>query len=187
LCSAPAPRSHRRGSKRATSLFLVNTGEGKGKSTAAFGIAVRAAGANMRVCVIQFIKSGKWKTGEEKSGRELGIEWWTLGDGFTWESKDLARTEAIARDAWVTAREKIQSGAYDLVVLDEMTYPLARGWIDETEAIGVLRGRPPHVNVVVTGRGASDALMEIADTVTEMVKRKHAFDADIKALKGIDF
>jgi len=181
------PGTHRRGSKRASSLFLINTGDGKGKSTAAFGTAARAAGANLRVCVVQFIKSGKWKTGEEKSGRELGIEWWTLGDGFTWESEDLAQTEAVARDAWATAREKVQSGAYDLVVLDEMTYPLTRGWIDEAEAIDVIRNRPAHVNVIVTGRGASDALIAIADTVTEMVKRKHAFDADIKALKGIDF
>jgi cob(I)alamin adenosyltransferase len=168
-------------------LFLVNTGEGKGKSTAAFGTALRAAGAGKRVCVIQFMKSDKWKTGEEKSGHVLGIEWWKLGDGFTWESKDLDRTEAVAREAWVAARRTIGSGDFDLVVLDEITYPLIWEWIDEAEVIEVIRDRPSHVNVIATGRHAPEALIEIADTVTEMVKRKHAFDAGVKALKGVDF
>jgi len=171
---------------RASSLILVNTGEGKGKTTAALGTALRAAGRGLRVCVIQFLKSPSWKVGEAKAGRDLGIEWWTLGDGFTWDSKDMARTEAAAVDAWAAAREKISGGDYDLVVLDEITYPMTWGWIAEDEVVGALRSRPPHVNVILTGRDAPAALIEAADTVTEMVKTKHAFDSGVAAVKGID-
>ena len=184
---APSMKRPRRATKRSPSLVLVNTGEGKGKSTAAFGTAFRAAGAGLRVCVIQFMKSGKWKTGEEKSGRDLGIEWWTLGDGFTWDSKDIDRTEAVAREAWAAARRTIESGDFDMVVLDEITYPLIWEWIDEAEVIEVIRHRPDHVNVLATGRHAPEALVDLADTVTEMVKRKHAFDSGVKALRGVDF
>ena len=184
---APSMNRPRRATKRASSLVLVNTGEGKGKSTAAFGTALRAAGAGLRVCVVQFMKSEKWKTGEEKSGRDLGIGWWKLGDGFTWDSKDIDRTEAVAREAWTAARRMIESGDFDMVVLDEITYPLIWEWIEETELIEVIRHRPGHVNVVVTGRHAPEAIIDLADTVTEMVKRKHAFDSGVKALRGVDF
>jgi cob(I)alamin adenosyltransferase len=179
--SAPGP-AH----ERATSLILVNTGDGKGKTTAALGTALRAAGRGLRVCVIQFLKSPSWKVGEAKAGRDLGIDWWTLGDGFTWDSKDMARTEAAAVDAWAAARAQISSGEYDLVVLDEVTYPMTWGWIDENDVLAALRARPPHVNVILTGRDAPAALVEAADTVTEMVKTKHAFDNGIAAVKGID-
>jgi cob(I)alamin adenosyltransferase len=172
--------------ERTSSLILVNTGDGKGKTTAALGTALRAAGRGLRVCVIQFLKSPSWKVGEAKAGRDLGIEWWTLGDGFTWDSKDMARTEAAAVDAWAAARAKISSGEYDLVVLDEVTYPMTWGWIDEGDVVAALRARPPHVNVILTGRDAPAALIEAADTVTEMVKTKHAFDSGIAAVKGID-
>jgi cob(I)alamin adenosyltransferase len=171
---------------RATSLILVNTGDGKGKTTAALGTALRAAGRGLHVCVVQFLKSPSWKVGEAKAGRDLGIDWWTLGDGFTWDSKDMARTEAAAVDAWTAASAKIASGAYDLVVLDEVTYPMTWGWIGEGDVVEVLRARPPHVNVILTGRDAPAALIEAADTVTEMVKTKHAFDSGIAAVKGID-
>jgi cob(I)alamin adenosyltransferase len=182
----PPKTGPRRARDRASSLVLVNTGDGKGKTTAALGTALRAAGRGLRVCVVQFLKSPSWKTGEAKAGRELGIDWWTLGDGFTWDSKDMARTEAAAVDAWKAAREKISSGDYDLVVLDEVTYPVTWGWIPEAEVVEALRARPPHVNVILTGRDAPAVLMDTADTVTEMVKTKHAFDSGIAAVKGID-
>ncbi|TMK54905.1 MAG: cob(I)yrinic acid a,c-diamide adenosyltransferase [Actinobacteria bacterium] len=175
-----------RATTRAPSLVLVNTGDGKGKTTAALGTALRAAGRGLRVCVMQFLKSPSWKTGEAKAGRELGIDWWTLGDGFTWDSKDMARTQEAAIDAWSAARAKIASGDYDLVVLDELTYPVTWGWISEDDVVDALRARPAHTSVIITGRDAPAALVDAADTVTEMVKTKHAFDAGIKALKGID-
>jgi cob(I)alamin adenosyltransferase len=148
---------------------------------------MRAAGRGMKVCIIQFLKSPSWKTGEAKAGRELGIEWWTLGDGFTWDSDDMDKTRAAATDAWKAARATVEGGSYDLVVLDELTYPIAWGWVDEGEVVSVLRDRPSHVNVIVTGRDASPGLVGTADTVTEMTKMKHAFDSGVTALKGIDF
>jgi cob(I)alamin adenosyltransferase len=184
--ATPPQRGPRPARDRATSLILVNTGDGKGKTTAALGTALRAAGRGLRVCIIQFLKSPSWKVGEAKAGRNLGIEWWTLGDGFTWDSKNMARTEEAAIDAWAAARAKISSGDYDLVVLDEVTYPMSWGWIDEGDVVEALRARPPHVNVILTGRDAPVALIDAADTVTEMVKTKHAFDSGIAAVKGID-
>ena len=185
--AAPRRRPPPRATKRRPSLVLVNTGDGKGKTTAALGTALRAAGAGWRVTVIQFLKSGRWKTGEEQAARRLGIDWWSLGDGFTWDSTDMDETEARARAAWQTAKEAIAGGAYQLVVLDEATYPVTWGWIDEADVVEAIRVRPDHVNVIVTGRDASPGLLELADTATEMVKRKHAFDGGVKALKGIDF
>ena len=183
----PPREQTRRAGRKASSLVLVNTGEGKGKSTAAFGTAMRAAGRGWKVCVIQFLKSDRWKTGEVKSARDLGIDWWTLGDGFTWNSEDMERTEAVARAAWQAAREKITSGTYRLVVLDEITYAITWGWIDGSEVVETIRSRPSDVSVILTGRDAPPAIVELADTVTEMVKRKHAFDAGITALAGIEF
>lgn len=171
---------------RADSLVIVNTGDGKGKSTAAFGMMIRAVARGWNVCVVQFIKSGKWKVGEEQVGRQLGVDWWTTGDGFTWNSKDMDETEARARAAWATAREKIGSGDYSMVVLDEITYAMSYGWIDTTEVVVTIRDRPARVNVVLTGRDAPAELVEVADTVTEMTKVKHAFDKGIRAKRGID-
>lgn len=176
-----------RATERLSSLVLVNTGDGKGKTTAALGTALRAAGNGWRVSVIQFLKSGRWKTGEEEAGRRLGIDWWALGDGFTWDSKDMDETQARAQAAWATAKDAIAGGAYQLVVLDEATYPITWGWIDEGDVLETIRSRPEHVNVIVTGRDASPGLLELADTATEMVNRKHAFDSGVKALRGIDF
>jgi len=172
---------------REPSLVLVNTGEGKGKSTAAFGTAIRAVARGWRVGVIQFLKSGDWKVGEEAVGRQLGIDWWALGDGFTWDSKDIEESEAIAREAWSVAKQKIDSGEYELVVLDEITYPINWGWVALNDVLEVIAARPPKVNLILTGRDAPDELIELADTVTEMVKVKHAFDRGVMARRGIDF
>ena len=185
--SEPPRSSPPRATERASSLVLVNTGDGKGKTTAALGTALRAAGRGMRVCVIQFLKSERWKTGESQAARTLGIDWWTLGDGFTWDSTDMDATEAAARAAWKAATDALGGGGYELVVLDEATYPVTWGWIDEAEVVEAIRSRPAHVSVIVTGRDASPGLMAIADTVTEMVKRKHAYDSGVAALAGIDF
>ena len=176
-----------RAPKKAPSIVMVNTGDGKGKSTAAFGTAMRAVARGWKVCVIQFLKSEKWKVGEQKSAISLGVEWWTIGDGFTWDSKNMERTEAIAREAWEVSKEKIRSGEYGLVVLDEITYPMNWGWISTAEVIEVIRTRPPSVNVIATGRDAPTELVELADTVTEMRKQKHAFDRGVRAIRGIDF
>jgi len=176
-----------RAAARASSVVIVNTGDGKGKTTAALGTALRALAQGWRVCVIQFIKSGKWKVGEEQVARNLGVEWWTIGDGFTWNSRDMDRTQAIAVEAWRVAAERIRSGDYRLVVLDEITYAINWGWIPVDEVIDAIASRPRAVSVIATGRDAPSELVEVADTVTEMGNRKHAFDRGIRAIRGIDF
>ena len=176
-----------RATRKALSLVIVNTGDGKGKSTAAFGTMLRAVARGWKVGVIQFIKSDRWKTGEREMAMRLGVDWWTVGDGFTWDSRDMERTEAVAREGWRVAREKIASGDYGLVVLDEITYPINWGWIPVEEVVSVIRSRPDSVNVIATGRDAPDELIELADTVTEMRNRKHAYDRGVKAMRGIDF
>lgn len=175
------------GSGRVPSLVLVHTGHGKGKSTAAFGTLLRAVGRGWRVGVVQFLKSGNWKVGEEKVCRGLGVNWWVLGDGFTWDSENMSETEAVAREAWAFTRELVAEGSHRMVVLDEVTYPLNWGWIDEGEMLEMIRDRPPHVTLILTGRDAPESLMAAADTVTEMVKVKHAFDQGIRARRGIDY
>ena len=172
---------------RAESIVLVNTGYGKGKSSAAFGVMGRGWARGWRVGVVQFIKSGKWKTGERKLADHLDIEWHTLGDGFTWESTDLDETAAKGRHAWEVASEKLASGAYDLLILDELTYAVKYGWVDVAEVVAGIEGRSPGTNVVITGRDAPDELIAVADTVTEMRKVKHAYDEGISAMKGIEF
>ena len=173
--------------RRAPSLLLVNTGDGKGKSTAAFGTALRAIARGWRVAVVQFLKSGAWNVGEEKVGKGLGIDWYAAGDGFTWESTDLDESQAKAVAAWAFARELIGRGEHQLVILDEATYAMTWGWIDTDEVVRTLTERPSHVTVIVTGRDAPAALVDAADTVTEMRKVKHAYDAGISARKGIDY
>ena len=172
---------------RAQSLVLVNTGHGKGKSSAAFGVMVRGWARGWRVGVVQFVKGGKWKTGERKLAEQLGIEWQTLGDGFTWESTDLERTAQLGRDAWAIAAGKLASGDYELLILDEVTYIVKYGWVSADEVAEAIRNRAPKTSVVATGRNAPDELIEVADTVTEMRKVKHAYDNGISALKGIEF
>jgi cob(I)alamin adenosyltransferase len=174
--------------RRQPSLVLVHTGDGKGKSSSAFGVVVRAVARDWRVAVVQFLKSGKWQVGEEKVCRErLGVEWYAIGEGFTWESEDLTEDQAVAVEAWRRARALIEAGEHQLVVLDEVTYPVNWGWIDVDEVVAVLRDRPEQVNVVVTGRDAPAAIVDVADTVTEMRKVKHAYDTGVRAKKGIDY
>ena len=172
---------------RADSIVLVNTGHGKGKSSAAFGVMGRAWARGWTVGVVQFVKSGKWNTGERKLADHLGIEWHTLGDGFTWESTDLDETAAKGRHAWSVAAAKLTSGDYDLLILDELTYAVKYGWVPEADVVAGVRDRAPKTNVVITGRDAPEALVELADTVTEMCKVKHAYDRGIKAKKGIEY
>jgi len=172
---------------RAESIVLVNTGHGKGKSSAAFGVMGRGWARGWNVAVVQFIKSGKWKVGERKLADHLGIEWHTLGDGFTWESTDLDETAAKGRHAWEVARDKLSSGDYDLVILDEVTYAAKYGWVPVADIVAGVTGRSSRTNVVITGRDAPAELIEIADTVTEMRKVKHAYDQGIKAKKGIEY
>lgn len=183
----PPTEPPRKATIRAKSLLLINTGDGKGKSTAAFGTVMRAVARGWRVAVIQFLKSGEWSVGEEKVARDLGVDWWAVGDGFTWDSEDLDESQAIALAGWEHAKERIGSAVYDLVVLDEVTYPINFGWIDSEDVLNTLHTRPEKVNVILTGRDAPDALIEIADTVTEMRKVKHAFDAGVMARRGIDY
>ena len=173
--------------RRAPSLVLVNTGDGKGKSTAAFGVMLRAVARGWKVCVIQFLKSGRWRTGEEELGRKLGVDWNPLGDGFTWDAEDLEASRAKAEAAWGAARQVLASGDYQLVVLDELTYPMNWGWIDKAEVAAAIGERPEHVNVVATGRDAPPELVAVADTVTEMRKLRHAYDSGVPAKRGIDY
>jgi len=172
---------------RVASLVLVNTGDGKGKSSAAFGVMGRAWARGWKVGVVQFVKGGKWKVGERRLADHLGIEWHTLGDGFTWESTDLDETAAKGRHAWEVARAKLSSGDYDLLILDELTYAVSFGWVDVAEVVAGITGRASRTNVVVTGRDAAPELLDIADTATEMRKIKHAYDRGIVARKGIEY
>jgi cob(I)alamin adenosyltransferase len=172
--------------KTARGLLLVNTGNGKGKSTAAFGVAFRAIGHGLSVSIIQFIK-GKWKTGELESAQRLGLELIAMGKGFTWESDNIEEDKALMRQAWTTASEKILSGNYDLIILDELNYVLGYGYIPVDDVIRTLRSRPPHVHVILTGRNAPDEIVLIADCVTEMRDIKHPYRNGIPAQRGIDF
>ena len=139
------------------------------------------------VSSVEFIKSGKWKVGEEKIGRQLGVDWLQGGDGFTWDSPDLDKSEGRSSAAWQLAAAAIGSGDYHLVVLDEITYPMNWGWIDSEAVIAAISSRPDHVNVIATGRDAPGGLIDVADTVTEMVNVRHAYDRGIRARRGIDF
>ena len=172
---------------RAQSIVLVNTGQGKGKSSAAFGVMARGWARGWNVGVVQFVKGGKWRTGERKLADHLGIEWHTLGDGFTWESTDLDETAAKGRHAWGVARQKLASGDYQLLILDELTYAASYGWVPVEEIVAGLRDRDPRTNVVVTGRNAPEEIVALADTVTEMRKVKHAYEQGIRAIKGIEY
>ena len=167
-------------------LLLVNTGNGKGKSTAAFGLALRAIGQGLTVSVIQFIK-GKWKTGEAKAAERLGLELAAMGKGFTWESENIEEDKALMRNAWAVASEKILSGNYDLIILDEINYVLGYGYIPVESVVRTLQARPANVHVVLTGRNAPEEIISIADGVTEMRDVKHPYRSGIPAQKGIDF
>ncbi len=174
--------------KQKKGLVLVNTGDGRGKSTSAFGVILRMLGRKKRVALIQFLKheGGQW--GEVRALRRLGLQPIKTGDGFTWTSKDLDETQARALHGWQKAQAIILSDAYELVVLDEFTYLLDFGWLDVNEVIAWLQAnKPERQNLLITGRNAPAALIDYADTVTEMVKIKHAYDVGITARAGIEF
>ncbi len=173
--------------RSAPSLVMVNTGHGKGKSTAAFGTVLRAVARGWPTAVVQFLKSGNWNTGEEKVCRELGVQWFSAGDGFTWESDDIDETKAKAVAAWEFSAQLIAGGEYRLVVLDEISYAMTWDWIDAADVAAALESRPERVSVILTGRDMADEVIDVADTVTEMVKVKHAFDRQIRAKKGLDY
>ncbi|RKY00970.1 cob(I)yrinic acid a,c-diamide adenosyltransferase [Candidatus Poribacteria bacterium] len=168
-------------------LILINTGDGKGKTTAALGTALRAAGHGMKVLIVQFIKMAA-RTGELKALKNLpNVEVRPMGKGFILSEEDLERARAAAREAWRFAEEKLRSGEYDLVVLDEINYAVHYGLLDVDEVIRGLKGRSDRTHVILTGRKAHPKLIEIADTVTEMVEVKHHFKKGIKAVRGIEF
>ena len=168
-------------------LLIVHTGPGKGKSTAAFGLVLRAMGYGWPVGVVQFIK-GAWDTGERRilEGSEL-VRWHTMGEGFTWETQDRERDVAAAEAAWSKARELMGDPAIRLVVLDELNVALRYDYLGLDDVVAVLRERRPDLHVVVTGRNAKPAMIEAADLVTEMVATKHHFAAGVKAQQGIEF
>ncbi len=178
--------------RRSTSkkgLVIVNTGNGKGKTTAALGVLFRAWGRDMRVGGIQFFKHANANFGEIRAARKLGIELTPMGDGFTWTSRDLDETQAKAVHGWEVAKQKIASGDYDILLLDEFTYLLRYGWLDTHEVVAWLRAnKPPMLHLIITGRDAPPELVEFADLVTEMALIKHPFEEQgIKAQPGIDF
>lgn len=169
-------------------LVIVNTGDGKGKSTAAFGVMLRAWGRGMKVCVVQFIKNESAAFGEHRAAEKMGIEFVSSGDGFTWLSKDLDESAAKARHGWALAQARITSGDYDIVILDEMTYPLTFGWLDTAEVIDWLKAnKPSMLHLIITGRDAPAAFIDYADLVTEMKLVKHPFEEGVKAQPGIEF
>lgn len=167
-------------------LLIVLTGNGKGKSSSAFGMVARALGHGMKVGVAQFIKS-RTDTGEEAFfSRQTGVEWHVLGDGFTWDTQDREQDIATARRGWEVAQGMLADPSFDLVVLDELTYLLSYGYLDQDVVLDAIAARPAMQHVVVTGRGASQALVEMADTVSEIADVKHAYRAGVKAQKGVD-
>jgi len=169
-------------------LLIVFTGNGKGKTTAALGLALRAFGHNFRVCIIQFVK-GKWKTGEMMAaGRFEGImDFFVKGRGFLFNSKDIVRDREAAKEAWKFAKGVMTSLQYRMVILDELSYLIKYKMIEEDEVVDFLSKKRADLHVIVTGRDAPDSLIDLADLVTEMREIKHPFKSGIKAQKGIEF
>lgn len=168
-------------------VVVVNTGDGKGKSTSAFGVAIRAAGHGQRVALVQFIK-GTWKTGEKEALKRFPeIEHIISGDGFTWETQDRQQDIASARAGFEAAKQLVDAGQHDVVILDEINVVLGYGYLPVEEVVSLVADKSEHVSMVLTGRGAPPELIEVADTVTEMRPIKHAYEAGIRARKGIEF
>lgn len=179
--------SHIAAAQEERGVLLVNTGNGKGKSSAAFGVVARALGHGQQVAVVQFVK-GRSDTGEEAFFRNLpGVRWHVGGEGFTWETQDKERDAKAARAAWDIARGYLADATIGLVVLDEMTYAFKYGWLALDEVLATLGMRPPMQHVIITGRAAPDALRAAADTVSEIGNEKHAFAAGVKAMPGLDY
>lgn len=171
----------------ARGVFLLHTGNGKGKSSAAFGVLARALGHGMKAVVVQFVKN-RSDTGEEAFFRKQpNVRWHVMGEGFTWETQDAAKEAAAAQAAWAVAKAALADPSVDLVILDEFTYALKYRWLDGDAVLAAFRARPARQHLVVTGRAAPPALIEAADTVTEMRLIKHAFQAGIQAMPGIEW
>jgi len=170
------------------SLLIVNTGDGKGKTTAALGQVFRALGHGFKVCVLQFLK-GTWKYGELKAARRFNglLEIHALGKGFTWRSENIQEDVELAKEAWDYAKRVIRSGKFNMVVLDELTYLISYGMVPEKDILDCLENRPSGLHIVVTGRDASKALTDLADIVTEMREIRHCFHQGIKGQRGIEF
>lgn len=171
-----------------TGLVIVNTGNGKGKTTAALGLLLRSWGQGMRVVMLQFLKAKTGKWGEIRAAQRMGVEIIPLGKGFTWESDNLEHDRALAHECWEQCREKIESDQYDVVIMDEITYAINYGWLDLETVLTTLRNRNPAMHVILTGRDAPAGLVEYADLVTEMREIKHPYKTQgIMAQKGIEF
>jgi cob(I)alamin adenosyltransferase len=174
-------------------LLMLNTGDGKGKTTAAIGVLVRAAGREMSCCMIQFMKSKTDRYGEHESFEKLGIEVQTMGDGFTWDTNDKTQDIKTSEETWALCVERMRSGEYDLLVFDELLYVLSYGFLDIDAVIAEIRevrNSQPHLHLILTGRNVDNALaklIEEADLVTEMTEVKHPFHAGIFAQQGIEF
>jgi len=171
-------------------LLMVNTGDGKGKTTAALGVLVRAAGRGMKCVLIQFMKSKNDRYGEHETLEKLGVEIHTMGDGFTWDTNDPAQDIKTSEETWALCLEIMRSDEYDLLVFDELVYVLDYKFLDVTKVIGEIsaaREKQPHMHVIMTGRNAPAELVEAADLVTEMKEIKHPFHSGIFAQQGIEF
>lgn len=175
--------------RRNRPLLMVHTGDGKGKSTAAFGLALRGWNQGWNIGVFQFVKSAKWRLGEQTAFEQLGIEWHKMGSGWSWSRK--AGTEddhaAAAAEGWSEIKRRMAEEVHDLYLLDEFTYPINWGWVDLDDVLHTLASRPGHQHVVITGRRADPRLVEAADLVTEMTKVKHPMDAGQKGQRGIEW
>jgi cob(I)alamin adenosyltransferase len=179
---------------REAPLLIVHTGTGKGKSTAAFGLLQRGWAQGWRIGVYQFVKSGKWRVGEEAAARALSsseaggtIDWFKMGDGWTWTSRNLEESADLAREGWAEVRRRLADETYRLLLLDEFTYPLKFGWVDTAEVVEALTARPGFQHVVVTGRDAPAALVAAADLVSEVTKVRHPYDTGQRGQKGIEW
>jgi len=186
IITPPTKKPYEKSTGERRGLLIINTGDGKGKSTAAFGLAMRAHGRGKAVKIFQFMKVPSARFGEHRVFEQLNVPIEGLGDGFSWKSQDLEHSAQLARDGWAKASEAILSGEFFMVTLDELTYPITFGWVPLEEVLQTLRTRPPEVHVVITGRRCPAEIIEIADTVTEMTMIKHAFDAGIPAQRGIE-
>ena len=175
--------------RRNRPLVVVHTGDGKGKSTAAFGLALRGWNQGWSIAVFQFVKSAKWRLGEQTAFEQLGIEWHKMGSGWSWSRKqgDEEDHAAAAVEGWAEIKRRIAAEEHDLLLLDEFTYPVNWGWVDVDDVVETLANRPGHQHVVITGRRADPRLVEVADQVTEMTKVKHPMDVGQKGEKGIEW
>ncbi|MCL5985239.1 MAG: cob(I)yrinic acid a,c-diamide adenosyltransferase [Actinobacteria bacterium] len=172
--------------KQTRGLVIVNTGNGKGKTTAALGLMFRTWGHNMKVIMLQFIKSSTANCGEHRAAERIGVDVIANGAGFSRRCKDLEKNKYLAINMWTLAKEKIESGVYRMVILDEFTYPIKYKWLSVEEVLDVLRNRPEEVHVVITGRDAPQELIDFADIVTDMRVIKHPLQSGVKAQPGIE-